>query len=53
MKAVIQEIVDDHDFLEVQSRWAPNIIVGFARFDGATAGIVANQPMQAGRCLGH
>ncbi len=51
MKAVIQEIVDDHDFLEVQSRWAPNIIVGFARFDGATAGIVANQPMQLAGAL--
>jgi acetyl-CoA carboxylase carboxyltransferase component len=51
MKAVIQEIVDDHDFLEVHSRWAPNIIVGFVRFDGATAGIVANQPMQLAGAL--
>ena len=51
MKAVISEVVDEHDFLEVQSHWAPNIIVGFARMDGSTVGVVANQPMQLAGAL--
>ncbi len=51
MKSVIEEIVDGHDFLEVHARWAPNIIVGLARFDGSTVGIVANQPMQLAGAL--
>jgi acetyl-CoA carboxylase carboxyltransferase component len=45
MKQIISTILDDHDFLEVQAQWAPNIIVGFGRLDGSTVGIVANQPM--------
>jgi acetyl-CoA carboxylase carboxyltransferase component len=51
MKSVISEIVDDHDFLEVHSHWAPNIIVAFARLGGDTIGIVANQPMQLAGAL--
>ncbi len=51
MKSVISEIVDDHDFLEVQSDWAPNIIIAFARFDGKSVGLVANQPMQLAGAL--
>jgi len=51
MKSVIQEIVDDHDFLEVHSHWAPNIIIALARFNGRTAGIVANQPLQLAGAL--
>jgi acetyl-CoA carboxylase carboxyltransferase component len=41
---VIQEIVDDGDFLEVQPEHAGNIVVGFARLDGKSVGVVANQP---------
>ncbi len=41
---VIRGIVDDSDFLEVQAGWARNIVIGFARLDGRTVGIVANQP---------
>ena len=41
---VIKEIVDDGAFLEVQSDWAQNIVVGFSHLDGQTIGIVANQP---------
>jgi acetyl-CoA/propionyl-CoA carboxylase len=51
MKAVISEIVDEHDFLEVHSHWAQNIIVALARIDGRTIGIVANQPMQLAGAL--
>jgi propionyl-CoA carboxylase beta chain len=51
MHTVIQHLVDDEDFLEVQSLFAPNILVGFARVEGRPVGIVANQPMQLGGTL--
>lgn len=44
MKAVIQHIVDDNVFFEVQEYFARNIIIGFARLDGRSVGIVAQQP---------
>lgn len=44
MKDVIHLIVDRSEFLEVQRYYAPNIVVGFARFNGMPVGIVANQP---------
>ena len=44
MHEVIDRIVDDGDFLELQPAWAANIIVGFARLDGRSIGIVAQQP---------
>ncbi len=45
MKELIEKIVDDGDFFELQPNYAANILVGFARMEGATIGIVANQPM--------
>jgi len=44
MKDLIHTIVDDAEFLEVHRHYARNIIVGFARFNGVSTGIVANQP---------
>jgi methylmalonyl-CoA decarboxylase subunit alpha len=44
IRAVIEEIVDDGDFLEVQDLWACNMVCGLARLDGHVIGIVANQP---------
>jgi propionyl-CoA carboxylase beta chain len=44
MKELIGIVVDDHNFFEVQPHFAPNILVGFARFGGRSVGIVANQP---------
>ena len=44
MYKVIGAIVDDGEFFEVQPKFAKNIIVGFARFNGQSVGIVANQP---------
>jgi acetyl-CoA carboxylase carboxyltransferase component len=44
MKTVIQHIIDDGDFFEVQELFARNIIIGFARLDGRSVGIVAQQP---------
>lgn len=42
---VIGAVVDNGEFLEVHSAYAKNIIVGFARFNGQSVGVVANQPM--------
>jgi acetyl-CoA carboxylase carboxyltransferase component len=44
IRKVIAAVVDDGDFLEVQERWAPNIVCALARLDGKTVGIVGNQP---------
>jgi propionyl-CoA carboxylase beta chain len=46
MQEIIESIVDGHEFLEVQPLFAPNILIGFARIDGRSVGIVANQPSQ-------
>ena len=46
MHTVIEHVLDDGDFLEVQSLFAPNIICGFGRVEGRAVGVVANQPMQ-------
>lgn len=51
MKEVIRMIVDREEFLEVQEHYAQNIITGFARFDGSTVGIIANQPAVMAGCL--
>ena len=45
VRNVIKAVCDDSDFFEVQERWAANIVIGFARLEGDTVGIVANQPM--------
>jgi propionyl-CoA carboxylase beta chain len=44
MKKVLQSIIDDNNFFEVQEYFARNIIIGFARMDGRSVGIVAQQP---------
>ena len=44
MKAIIHRTVDNGDFFEVKEAFAPNLIVGFARYNGMSVGIVANQP---------
>nr|WP_241988556.1 acyl-CoA carboxylase subunit beta [Cryobacterium sp. TMT1-3] len=44
VKTVIEHIVDHGEFLETQPLYAPNIVVGFARVEGRSIGIVANQP---------
>lgn len=41
---VIERLVDDNSFLEVQKAWAKNMVIGFARIEGVVVGIVANQP---------
>src|SRR5690349_21767609 len=51
MKELIEKVVDDADFFELQRDYARNILTGFARLDGAPIGIVANQPMVLAGCL--
>jgi propionyl-CoA carboxylase beta chain len=46
MKVLIQALVDEGEFLEVHALYAPNIVVGFARIEGESIGIIANQPNQ-------
>ncbi|MCK9389615.1 MAG: acyl-CoA carboxylase subunit beta [Sulfuritalea sp.] len=51
MKELIFKMVDDTDFFELQPDHAKNIVIGFARMEGRTVGIVANQPMVMAGCL--
>ena len=51
MKELIARIVDDGTFFEIQPLYAQNIIVGFARFNGRSVGLVANQPQVLAGCL--
>lgn len=44
VRAVIETLVDEGEFLEVQSEYAKNLVVGFGRLDGHVVGVVANQP---------
>ncbi|WP_067708385.1 acyl-CoA carboxylase subunit beta [Nocardia yamanashiensis] len=44
VRAVIEEIVDDHEIFEVHEQWAANVVCAFARLGGHVVGVVANQP---------
>jgi len=46
MRQVIEHVLDDGEFLEVQPLFAPNMMIGFGRVEGRSVGVVANQPMQ-------
>ena len=51
IKELLEKVLDDGDFYEIQPDFAGNIIIGFGRIDGATVGFVANQPMVLAGCL--
>jgi propionyl-CoA carboxylase beta chain len=51
MRAVISEMVDEQDFFEIHKDFASNIICCFARMEGRSVGIVANQPLVLAGCL--
>jgi len=51
VKDLLDSLVDDGSFLEVQKRWAKELVVGYARIEGRAVGIVANQPKQRGGVL--
>ncbi|GAB2500506.1 putative propionyl-CoA carboxylase beta chain 5 [Corynebacterium atrinae] len=48
---VIRRVVDNGTFFELQPQYATNIVTGFARVEGRTVGIVANQPSELAGCL--
>jgi propionyl-CoA carboxylase beta chain len=51
IKELIHKVVDEGDFFELQPSYAGNIVIGLARLQGRTVGIVANQPMVLAGCL--
>ncbi|XP_025231859.1 propionyl-CoA carboxylase beta chain, mitochondrial isoform X4 [Theropithecus gelada] len=51
MVDIIHSVVDEREFFEIMPNYAKNIIVGFARMNGRTVGIVGNQPNVASGCL--
>ena len=51
MEELIEKLADEGDFYEIQGEFAKNIITGFARLEGQTVGVVANQPMVLAGCL--
>jgi len=51
MHELISKVVDEGDFMEVQPKFAGNILTGFGRIEGSTVAIVANQPMVLAGCL--
>jgi propionyl-CoA carboxylase beta chain len=51
MKELIEKIVDDAEFFEIQPDYAKNIIIGFAYMEGHPVGFVANQPLHLAGCL--
>jgi propionyl-CoA carboxylase beta chain len=51
IKELIVKVVDEGEFFELQPAYAANIVMGFARMEGSTIGIVANQPMVLAGCL--
>jgi len=51
MKDVISSIVDNNDFLEIHEYYAENAIIGLARLNGRSIGIIANQPLVLAGCL--
>jgi propionyl-CoA carboxylase beta chain len=51
MHEVITRVLDDGEFLEIHTGFAPNIVVGFGRIEGSPVGVVANQPMHFAGCL--
>ncbi len=51
IKDIIHRVVDNGEFFEVHEHWAKNIVIGLARMDGRSVGIVANQPAFLAGCL--
>lgn len=51
MRSLIEEVVDDSQYMEVHAEYAKNIVVGFARLGGRTVGVIGNQPAHLAGCL--
>ncbi len=51
IRQIIEDVMDDGDFFEIHKAYAANIVVGFARLNGQTVGVVGNQPAHLAGCL--
>lgn len=51
IKELVEKILDENDFFEIQPNYANNIVIGFGRLQGESVGIIANQPMNLAGCL--
>ncbi|GGG79583.1 acetyl-CoA carboxylase subunit beta [Corynebacterium pelargi] len=51
MHDLLKQIFDNDDILEIQGGFAPNLITAFARIDGHSVGVVANQPLEFAGCI--
>ncbi len=51
IKELVYKIVDEGDFFEIKKDYAKNLVVGFARMEGRTVGIIANQPLESAGSL--
>ncbi len=51
VKAIIKEVADNGEFFEIMEKFAKNIVIGFAKMNGGTVGIIANQPSQKAGAL--
>ena len=52
VRPLVREILDeDTPFMELQPRWAPNVVVGLGRLTGGSVGMIANNPLRMGGCL--
>jgi propionyl-CoA carboxylase beta chain len=51
MKALLNDLIDQDSFFEMHEEYARNILTGFARINGMSVGVVANQPMHLAGCL--
>jgi len=51
IRHIIEDVMDDGDFFEIHKAYAANIVVGFARLNGQTVGVVGNQPAHLAGCL--
>jgi acetyl-CoA/propionyl-CoA carboxylase carboxyl transferase subunit len=48
---LVEGLLDGETFVELHSRWAPNIVTGIGRLTGRTVGVIANNPLRLGGCL--
>lgn len=53
IKDIIEPVMDNQYFFEVMPHFAKNIVVGFARLNGRSVGVVANQPAYLAGCAGY
>jgi len=51
VRPLVRDVLDDSSFLELQEKWAPNMVVGLGRLGGGTVGVIANNPLRKGGCL--